>query len=37
VVLAVVRQTMDHPTADWVFKEARRRMPRISLAPSTGT
>ena len=31
VVLAVVRQTMDHPTADWVFKEARRRMPRISL------
>jgi Fe2+ or Zn2+ uptake regulation protein len=31
VVLAVVRQTMDHPTADWVFKEARRRLPRISL------
>ena len=31
VVLAVVRQTMDHPTADWVFKEARRRMPKISL------
>jgi Fe2+ or Zn2+ uptake regulation protein len=31
VVLALVRQTMDHPTADWVFREARRRMPRISL------
>ena len=31
VVLAVVRQTMDHPTADWVFREARRRMPKISL------
>ena len=31
VVLAVVRQTMDHPTADWVFREARRRLPRISL------
>jgi len=32
VVLAVVRSTMDHPTAEWVHKEARRRMPRISLA-----
>ena len=31
VVLAVVRSTMDHPTADWVFREARRRLPRISL------
>ena len=31
VVLAVVRQTMDHPTAARVFKEARRRLPRISL------
>ena len=31
VVLAVVRSTMEHPTADWVFKEARRRMPRIGL------
>ena len=31
VVLAAVRSTMDHPTADWVFKEARRRLPRISL------
>jgi Fe2+ or Zn2+ uptake regulation protein len=32
VVLAAVRSTMDHPTADWVFKEARRRLARISLA-----
>ena len=32
MVLAAVRSTMDHPTADWVFKESRRRMPRISLA-----
>jgi Fe2+ or Zn2+ uptake regulation protein len=32
VVLEVVRSTMDHPTADWVFRQARRRLPRISLA-----
>lgn len=32
VVLEAVRSTMDHPTADWVFREARRRLPRISLA-----
>lgn len=31
VVLEVVRSTMDHPTADWVYKQARRRLPRISL------
>ena len=31
VVLEVVRSTMDHPTADWVFRQARRRLPRISL------
>ena len=31
VVLAVVRSTMDHPTAEWVFREARRRLPRIGL------
>lgn len=30
-MLAVVRSTMDHPTAEWVFREARRRLPRISL------
>jgi Fur family ferric uptake transcriptional regulator/Fur family peroxide stress response transcriptional regulator len=30
-VLAIVRSTMDHPTADWVYRQARRRLPRISL------
>jgi Fe2+ or Zn2+ uptake regulation protein len=32
VILEVVRSTMDHPTADWVYRQARRRLPRISLA-----
>ena len=32
LVLEVVRSTMDHPTADWVHRQARRRLPRISLA-----
>jgi Fur family ferric uptake transcriptional regulator len=32
VVLEAVRSTMDHPTADWVYRRARRRLPRISLA-----
>ena len=32
VVLEIVRSTMDHPRADWVFRQARRRLPRISLA-----
>lgn len=32
LVLAVVRSTMDHPTADWVHRQARRRLPSISLA-----
>jgi Fur family ferric uptake transcriptional regulator len=31
VVLSVVRSTMDHPGADWVYRQARRRLPRISL------
>src|SRR5258708_35733557 len=31
VVLAVVRSTMDHPTADWVYRQARRALPRIGL------
>ena len=31
VVLEIVRSTMDHPTADWVYRQARRRLPRISL------
>ena len=26
-----MRSTMDHPTADWVYRQARRRLPRISL------
>jgi Fur family transcriptional regulator, peroxide stress response regulator len=30
-VLSVVRSTMDHPTAEWVFRRARHRLPRISL------
>ena len=30
-MLEVVQSTMDHPTADWVFRQARRRLPRISL------
>jgi Fe2+ or Zn2+ uptake regulation protein len=30
-VLEIVRSTMDHPTADWVYRRARRRIPRISL------
>jgi Fur family ferric uptake transcriptional regulator len=31
VVLAVVRSTMEHPTAEWVHREARRRLPGIGL------
>jgi Fe2+ or Zn2+ uptake regulation protein len=31
LILDVVRSTMDHPTADWVYRQARRRLPRISL------
>jgi Fe2+ or Zn2+ uptake regulation protein len=31
VVLAVVRSTMDHPTAEWIYRQARRTLPRISL------
>lgn len=32
VVLQAVRSTMEHPRAEWVHREARRRLPRISLA-----
>jgi Fe2+ or Zn2+ uptake regulation protein len=32
LVLEVVRSTMDHPTAGWVHRQARRRLPSISLA-----
>lgn len=31
MILAVVRSTLDHPTAAWVHEEARRRLPRIGL------
>jgi Fe2+ or Zn2+ uptake regulation protein len=31
VVLEAVRSTMEHPTADWVYRRARRRIPTISL------
>lgn len=31
VVLQLIRSTMDHPTAEWVYRRARRRLPRISL------
>ena len=31
LILEVVRSTMDHPAADWVYRQARRRLPRISL------
>ena len=32
LILDVVRSTMDHPTADWIHRQARRRLPRLSLA-----
>ena len=31
VILRVVRSTMDHPTADWVHRQARRQLPQLSL------
>jgi len=31
IVLEAVQSTMDHPTADWVYRLARRKLPRISL------
>jgi len=31
LILQVVRSTMDHPTADWVYRRARGHLPRISL------
>jgi Fur family ferric uptake transcriptional regulator len=31
LVLEIVRGTMDHPSADQVFRQARRRLPRIGL------
>jgi Fur family peroxide stress response transcriptional regulator len=32
LILDIVRSTMDHPTAEWVYRQARRHLPRISLA-----
>jgi len=32
VILGIVRSTMDHPTAEWVHRQARRTIPRISMA-----
>ncbi len=32
VVLGLVRRNFDHPTADWIHREARRVIPDISLA-----
>jgi Fur family transcriptional regulator, peroxide stress response regulator len=31
LILSVVQSTMDHPTAGWVYRQARRRLPRLSL------
>lgn len=31
VILEVVRSTMDHPTAEWVHGQARRKLPRLGL------
>ena len=31
LVLETVRSTLDHPTAEWIFKMARKRLPRVGL------
>ncbi len=31
IVYEVLRSTKTHPTADWIYEQARRRMPKISL------
>lgn len=31
VILKVLRETRSHPTADWVYQEARKTIPKISL------
>jgi len=31
LILQLVRSTMDHPTAEWVYRQARRRLPHLSL------
>ena len=31
LVLSLVRSTMEHPTAEWVYRQARRKRPKIGL------
>jgi len=31
VILRILRSTNSHPTADWIYEQARREMPKISL------
>src|SRR5262245_32168081 len=31
VIYSIVASTMTHPTADWIYQEARHKMPHISL------
>lgn len=31
IILEIVQETHSHPTADWVYSEARKQLPNISL------
>lgn len=31
VILKILRSSQDHPTADWIYQQARREIPKISL------
>lgn len=31
MVLETVRSTFEHPTAEWIFRKARKRLPRVGL------
>lgn len=31
LIYSIVAGTMSHPSADWIYQQARRKMPRISL------
>lgn len=31
MVLDVVRSTFEHPTAEWIYRAARKRLPRVGL------
>lgn len=31
IVLEVVRSTFEHPTADWIYRAARKRLPSVGL------